>query len=154
MADLSWRLAWLSELKPEEVYELLALRSRVFVLEQRCAYLDPDGLDLDAWHLLGRNAQGVLQAYARLLPPGCKGPAQTLPAIGRVLTAPELRGQGQGQVLMQMALAHCGPLWPGQAIALSAQAHLQAFYEGLGFQAISPIYDEDGIPHVDMQKQA
>ncbi|MBV8124686.1 MAG: GNAT family N-acetyltransferase, partial [Paucibacter sp.] len=112
-----------------------------------------DGLDLEAWHLLGRNALGALQACARLLPPACKGAGQQAPLIGRVLTAPELRGQGQGQALMQQALAHCARLWPGQRIELSAQAYLRDFYQALGFEAISEVYDDDGIAHIDMRKQ-
>nr|WP_295077872.1 GNAT family N-acetyltransferase [uncultured Roseateles sp.] len=151
MAGLTWHCDPLTALSAAQLYQILALRARVFVLEQQCVYLDPDGLDLEALHLRGLNEAGELQAYARLLPPGLKGPEQTEPAIGRVLTAPEARGQGQGQQLMSQAVAEGRRLWPGLAQVLSAQAHLQRFYAGFGFVPISEVYDDDGIPHIDMR---
>ena len=99
-------------------------------------------------------ASGRLLAYARLLPPGLKGPQQLRAAIGRVLTSPALRGQGQGRPLVREALRECEQRWPGVGQELSAQAHLQDFYASLGFRATSPVYDEDGIPHIDMCRDA
>lgn len=148
MADLAWTCHALDELSARELYALLKLRSEVFVVEQRCIYLDPDGQDLDALHLLGRDAQGELLACARLIP------TPDGPKIGRVLTAPAARGAGQGRALMQCAIAECAQRWPAQPIRLSAQAHLQGFYASLGFRPTSAVYDEDGIPHIDMQRQA
>lgn len=141
---LSWRCARLDELDTRSLYALLRLRAEVFVVEQRCIYLDPDGHDLDAWHLLGHDAQGRLLAYARLLDG---------PKIGRVLTAPQARGRGQGRALMREALAECARRWPGQPVSLQAQAHLQGFYASLGFAPVSAVYDEDGIPHIDMRQE-
>jgi len=140
---LHWSCSRLEALPARSLYELLKLRSEVFVIEQQCIYLDPDGADLEAWHLQGRDEAGLLQAYARLLPG---------PRIGRVVTAPSARGAGQGRALMQQALLECAQRWPGQPIELSAQAHLQRFYASLGFAPTSPIYDEDGIAHIDMRK--
>ncbi len=140
---MQWSCSRLEALDARSLYAVLKLRSEVFVVEQQCVYLDPDGADLEAWHLMGRNEAGSLQAYARLL----KGPR-----IGRVVTAPGARGAGQGRALMQQAMAECERRWPGQAIALSAQAHLQRFYASLGFEPTSAIYEEDGIPHIDMKK--
>lgn len=142
---LNWRCVRLDELDARTLYAVLQLRSEVFVLEQRCVYLDPDGKDLDAWHLLGCAADGRLLAYARLLDG---------PKIGRVVTAPAARGHGQGRALMQQALAHCARLWPRQPVSLQAQAYLQGFYAGLGFMPVSEVYDEDGIPHIDMRQEA
>jgi ElaA protein len=149
---LSWNCARLEALPALALYEVLALRSLVFVLEQRCLYLDPDGLDLQCWHLQGRGPQGELQAYARLLPPQAKGAPQGLPMIGRVVTAPSARGGGQGRALMQRAIEECARLWPGQGLAIGAQAHLQRFYASLGFVPTSAPYDEDGILHIDMTR--
>jgi ElaA protein len=149
---LHWRCQRLTELEPLALYELLALRAQVFVVEQQCIYLDPDGVDLEAWHLLGLDADGRLLAYARLLAPLTKGEQQRLPMIGRVLNAPGARGRGQGRVLMQEAIAQCARLWPGQDIAINAQAYLQGFYASLGFAVVSEPYDEDGIAHVDMRR--
>ncbi|MDM4766048.1 GNAT family N-acetyltransferase [Pelomonas sp. SE-A7] len=142
---MRWTCVRLDELPARELYEVLKLRAEVFVVEQRCMYLDPDGADLEAWHLLGRADDGALAAYARLL---------SGPRIGRVLTSPAARGSGQGRALMGQALSHCERLWPGSAVELSAQAHLQRFYASLGFEPTSGVYDEDGIPHIDMRRPA
>ncbi|MDT8998592.1 GNAT family N-acetyltransferase [Paucibacter sp. APW11] len=152
---MRWECQRFCALSGAALYELLSLRAEVFVVEQRCIYQDLDGLDPDLWHLRGLDeASGQLLAYARLLPPGAKGAAQSEPMIGRVLTAPQARGSGQGRALMQQALLHCERLWPGQAVALSAQAHLQDFYASLGFVPCSAVYDEDGIAHIDMRRES
>jgi ElaA protein len=151
---MQWSCERLEGLSALAVYEVLALRAQVFVLEQQCLYLDPDGLDPHCWHLLGRAADAGLQAYARILPPLTKGPQQTLPMIGRVVTPVTARGAGQGRALMQRAIDECARRWPGQAIEIGAQAHLQRFYASLGFVATSEPYDEDGISHIDMRRNA
>ncbi len=125
---------------------MLALRCRVFVLEQG-PYLDPDGVDAHSWHLQGRDDGGVLQAYLRAVDPGIK---YAEPSIGRVVTAPEVRGTGLGRALMREGLVRCAAQWPGQGIRISAQARLRRFYNELGFEAVSDEYLEDAIPHVEM----
>jgi len=150
---LNWTCRPFVELDTRALYEILGLRARVFVLEQHCTYLDPDGYDTAVWHLEGRDpAGGALQAYARLVPPLTKGADQPLPMIGRVVTAPAARGAGQGRALMQQAIAHCTRLWPGQVVEISAQAHLERFYASQGFETVSAPYDDDGIAHVDMRR--
>lgn len=149
---LAWACQSFAELDARALYEILCLRAQVFVLEQRCIYLDPDGLDAAVWHLQGHGTDGTLQAYARLVPPFAKGAGQPLPMIGRVVTAPTARGAGQGRELMQQAIGHCARLWPGQTLEISAQAHLERFYASLGFGTISAPYDDDGILHVDMRR--
>lgn len=148
---LAWTCKPFDKLTAAELYQALRLRSEVFVIEQQCLYLDPDGLDPQAWHVLGhaQASDGRLQAYLRLLPPGLKAAE---PVIGRVVTAPGARGTGVGRQLLAQALAECEALWPGRALFLSAQAHLQTFYAGLGFAPVSEQYVEDGIPHVDMRR--
>ncbi|KLT73496.1 hypothetical protein PL75_02720 [Neisseria arctica] len=137
------------ELGIHELYAILALRSRVFVVEQECPYQDPDGeKDFQALHLLIQDGQ-QLAAYARILPP-----SQGIPAIGRVVTAPEYRGKGMARNLMQQAIAVCRNRWPQTAIAIQAQSYLIDFYKSLGFTPVSIEYLEDGIPHVDMQLKA
>ena len=155
MAGPRWICQSFDELGTRGLYRALRLRAQVFVIEQSCLYLDPDGLDEHAWHLqgLGPGADGAeaLLAYARLLPPEIgDGSAR----IGRVITAPTARGGGLGRALMSQAVRECQRLWPGQAIELGAQAHLRAFYGSFGFHPISEVYDEDGIPHVDMRRDA
>jgi ElaA protein len=146
-AALRWTWSRLGALSPDDLYDALALRQRVFVVEQACAYLDADGLDRGAWHLLGRDAAGALQAVLRVVDPGLK---YAEPSIGRVVTAPEVRGTGLGRALMREGIARCLHAWPRQGIRISAQQHLVAFYGTLGFQAVGTPCLEDGIPHVEM----
>jgi ElaA protein len=146
------RWIWLrfAELGVDNLYDALALRCRVFVLEQG-PYQDPDGLDRLSWHLLGRDAAGALQAYLRVVDPGLK---YDEPSIGRVITSPETRGTGLGRELMAEGVRRCLQAWPGQAIRISAQAHLGRFYAGFGFQAEGEVYGEDNIPHQQMVRPA
>ena len=146
MQALNWQWLRFADLGVDALYDALALRCRVFILEQG-AYLDPDGLDRHAWHLLGHDGAGVLQAYLRTVDPGHK---YDEPSIGRVITAPERRGQGLGLELMQQGIARTVAQWPGLGIRISAQAHLQRFYGSFGFVAVSDEYLEDDIPHIEM----
>jgi ElaA protein len=141
-----WHWHRFEHLGVDNLYDALQLRCQVFILEQG-PYLDPDGLDRVSWHLLGRDEAGVLQAYLRIVDPG---PLYAEPSIGRVITSAEVRGQGQGRVLVQEGVNGCERFFPGQGIRISAQAHLQKFYAVFGFERVSDEYLEDGIPHVQM----
>jgi ElaA protein len=147
MTTLDWSDAHHSELTASALHDILELRNRVFVVEQRCCYQDIDGLDLtqDTRHLYATRGDDLV-AYARLLAPG---PGDAV-RIGRVIVSSSLRGQGLGQDLMTRAVAACASRWPGVPVTLAAQAHLVDFYGGLGFVAVGEPYDDDGIPHVDM----
>ena len=147
---LAWRWLRFDELSVHDLHALLRLRQEVFVIEQNCLYADIDGLDPQCLHGLGCAADGTLAAYARVVPPGLKFDE---PAIGRVIVAPAWRGRSVGGVLMREAIAATQAAYPRAAIRISAQAHLQRFYAGLGFETVSAEYDEDGIPHVDMLRQ-
>lgn len=148
--DVSWTWSRFETLGVDALYDALALRCRVFILEQG-PYLDPDGLDRHAWHLLGRDAQGTLVAYLRVVDPGFK---YEEPSIGRVITAPEVRGRGLGLPLMREGVARCESAWPGRAIRISAQAHLQRYYGALGFAPVGEEYLEDGIAHIEMLRRS
>jgi ElaA protein len=145
-----WSWHRFAELGVDNLYDALQLRCRVFVLEQG-PYLDPDGVDRNAWHLLGRDAAGALVGYLRVVDPGVK---YDEPSIGRVITAPEARGNGSGRVLMSEGMAGCERHWPGRAVRISAQAHLERFYSGFGFVRVGENYIEDTIPHVEMLRAA
>jgi len=148
---LSWHWLRFGDLGVDGVYDMLALRCRVFILEQG-PYLDPDGLDRQAWHLLGRDAAGELLAYLRVVDPGLK---YDEPSIGRVIVDARLRGTGSGHALVREALRRCdAQAWPGRANRISAQAHLQAFYRAHGYETIGEPYAEDSIPHVEMIRSA
>ena len=147
MRTTVWRCDPFDALSVGELYDILALRAEVFVVEQRCAYLDPDGTDRDAWHLRGRDAEGRLVAYARLFRPGVKCPEA---CIGRVVTAPSTRGRGLGRALLGEALEALAARCRGAAVHLSAQAHLEGFYASFGFARVGDPYLEDDIPHIGM----
>ena len=143
---MNWTWLRFADLGVDNLHDALQLRSRVFILEQG-PFLDVDGHDRSAWHLLGRNEAGTLVAYLRVVDPGVKF---NEPSIGRVITSPEIRGTGLGRNLMREGLAGCAKHWPGQAVRISAQARLQRFYAELGFSVASDEYLEDGIPHLEM----
>jgi ElaA protein len=146
--DLTWHDRHHADLSATELHDVLALRNRVFVVEQQCCYQDVDGRDLvgGTRHLCAwRGAE--LVAYARILAP--EGGKERV-HIGRVIVDASARGQQLGRQLMDRALASCERRWPGRAVQVAAQAHLEEFYGGLGFVRVSEVYDDDGIPHVDM----
>jgi len=144
---LDWSWLPFHDLSAVQIYDLLALRQRVFVVEQACVFQDADGIDPQCWHGLGYLPDGRLGAYARIVPPGL---TYQQPSIGRVVTAPTLRGVNVGHQLMDQAMAQAGRLFPGRAIKIGAQAHLQGFYGRFGFEPVGEIYDEDGIEHIHM----
>ena len=141
-----WTWCRFGDLGVDGVYDMLALRARIFILEQG-PYLDPDGLDRQSWHLLGRDVAGELQAYLRVVDPGLK---YDEPSIGRVVLAKPLRGSGAADALLAESLRCCAAVWPGQGNRISAQAHLQRFYGRHGFVTVGEVYQEDTIPHVQM----
>jgi ElaA protein len=144
---MRWQAVPFTDLDVTELYELLALRQLVFVVEQKCAYLDCDGKDRLATHLLGRDESGQLVAYARLFPPGASFAEAS---IGRVITHPSVRRTGAGRALMREAIVRTRALFGEGPIRLGAQRYLERFYGELGFEIASEPYDEDGIPHVEM----
>lgn len=146
---MTFSFDWLpfDRLSGREVHDVLQLRQRVFVVEQTCPFLDADGLDPKCWHGLGRDEAGLLVATARLVPPGLK---YEEPAIGRVVTAPEVRRTGAGRALMTSAVQQVQRLFPGQTIRLGAQRYLETFYGSFGFRPVGEPYDEDGIDHIEM----
>lgn len=154
--NLIWHpLAW-DALTRQDLYDALALRARVFVLEQG-PYLDPDGVDRHCHHLLARlgsPAHGLpeheLVAYLRVVAPGVQ---YAEPSIGRVVNRAELRGSGLGRELVARGVALCERLYPGHAIRISAQAHLARFYGSYGFEPVGEPYLEDRIPHQSMVRR-
>jgi len=155
LSDIEWRWKRFDDLTTAEVYDMLAARSAVFVVEQNCVYGDIDGLDVDAWHLLayGEGEKGPLLAgYLRVLLPGNPDAGEKDVRIGRVLTTAGFRGMKLGNAMLERALKNIIEQWPDKPISLHAQAHLQGFYGAFGFVASSGVHDEDGIAHVWMRR--
>jgi len=144
--EIKWELKKFKELAVEELYDILRLRSEVFVVEQNCVFLDMDNRDHESYHLQGR-AEGNLIAYVRILPPGL---AYDNPSIGRVVTSPSYRGRGAGIELMKTAIEKTYQLFGTHDIMIGAQLYLKQFYENLGFSKCSEIYLEDDIQHIKM----
>ena len=149
-STIDWHFSRFADLTPFDLYDVLAARQNVFILEQTCLYPDIDGYDLDAHHLLGwRDVDGKRQlaAYLRVLAPGAKYDEMSL---GRVVTTPAARGSGAGRALLDQGIAHAEALHPGHRIRIGAQQYLERFYASFGFETVSAPYDEDGIMHIDM----
>jgi ElaA protein len=144
---IHWRTVPFDALTLREVHDLFKLRVDIFVVEQRCAYPEVDGHDIEALHVLGANEAGQLVACARILP----APSGGLRRIGRVVVHPDLRGSGIAHQLMDHVLDTLNERFGTRSSMLSAQAQLESFYSDHGFVRTGPAYDWDGIPHVDME---
>lgn len=150
---ITWQWCPFAELSVEDLYEVMALRQRVFVLEQACPYVDADGLDPIARHLLGWQLDPTgrrLIATARVFERRPGADADSEASIGRVAVERSSRGRGVGRLLMAEAIDRCRQLAPDRAIRIHAQSYLQQFYEGFGFRPVSSPYLFDGIVHLDM----
>ena len=143
---MRWTWSRFADLGIDNLYDALAIRCRVFILEQG-PYLDVDGIDQRCWHLLGRDDSGTLMSYLRIVDPGIK---YAEPSMGRVITAPEVRGTGAGHALVAEGIARGAIAWPGQGNRISAQARLELFYRQHGYVRVGDNYIEDTIPHVQM----
>jgi ElaA protein len=146
---MNWQVRSFSTLTTDSLYDLLTLRTDIFVVEQACAYPELDGKDRhpQTLHVLGFDEAGRLLAYSRLLAPGLSYPQAS---IGRVAVAKAGRGQGLAQQLMQLSIETALKTWPEAGIQIGAQEYLSHFYQGLNFIKNSEVYLEDGIPHLDM----
>lgn len=147
---INFKCCTFQELTNQQIYNILALRSDIFVVEQKCIYLDPDGKDPHAYHLLGEENSDLV-AYLRIFPPN---DIENYIVFGRVVTARFVRSKGYGKQLMQAFLSYCVIKFPDVNIKCSAQLYLKKFYESFGFNAYGEVYDEDGIPHIAMEKTA
>jgi ElaA protein len=145
---LLWDFKSFDALSNHELYELLRLRNEVFIVEQNCIFPDLDGKDQKCHHLLG-SENGVLMAYARIVPPGI---SYEYPSIGRVLVSPLGRGKMFGVELMKMSVASLEEIYGKSTIRIGAQLYLKKFYGSFQFEQSGEIYVEDGIEHIEMTR--
>ena len=148
--DITWNWKSYSELRKDELYEILRFRQEIFAVEQQSWYLDADGLDQEALHFLGMY-EGNLVAYSRLLVPGVE---KLNSSLGRILVHSKCRGLGLGHFLVEQGMNKSRNLFPSALITLSAQEHLEEFYKKHGFMRSGDTYIEDGIPHIEMTADA
>jgi ElaA protein len=146
--DLKWKIKRFEALSTVELYNLLQLRSEVFVVEQNCVYQDIDGKDQKALHLIGED-DGQTVAYTRLFKPNDYFEESS---IGRVLVKETYRDKKLGHILMQEAIQAIATEFGQTKITISAQLYLKKFYESHGFIQTSETYLEDDIPHIEMKK--
>ncbi len=136
-----------NELDTELLYQMLKLRAEIFVVEQQSPYLDPDGLDEYAYHLIYTDQQQLV-AYVRITPKEHHETQKV--SIGRVCVHKNFRGQKLGQAIMQHALQFVDHTLKDTEIYIEAQSYLQKFYESLGFKTVSDEFILDNVPHIEM----
>jgi len=146
--EIQWKFKRFNELSSDELYNVLQLRSSVFIVEQNCVYQDIDGKDLKALHLIGTFDKKIA-AYARLFK---AGDYFENASIGRVVIDPVYRDKKWGHQLMQQAIDGLEKYLGETKITISAQLYLQKFYESHGFVVTSETYLEDDIPHIEMKR--
>lgn len=146
-----WTCKTFQELSVDELYSLLRLRSDVFVVEQNCVFLDQDNKDQYCFHIMGWDEKNLV-ASTRLVPKGISYPDYH--SIGRVVNSRDYRGLGLGKELMEYSIKKCMEHFGNGPIKIGAQLYLKKFYESLGFIQSSEVYDEDGIDHIEMIRQA
>jgi len=143
---VKWTCKHFSELTTEELYQVLRLRSEVFVVEQNCVFLDMDDKDFACHHLMGWGGNRLL-GYSRIVPPGI---SYVESSIGRIVSSPAARGMGIGRELMSESIQAIYRLHGKRDIRIGAQYYLKEFYESYGFVQTGEIYSEDGIDHIEM----
>jgi ElaA protein len=136
-----------NDLTVTELYQLLKLRSEIFVVEQNCVFLDADDKDYACHHVLLFDDEQELVAYARVVP---AGKSYTEASIGRIVSSQKVRGKGVGKILTQAAIDAAKNIYGDVPIRIGAQYYAVKFYEQLGFKIDGEIYDEDGIDHIEM----
>ena len=146
--NVTWQTKPFHELSVEELYQILQLRTEVFVVEQNCIFQDMDGKDSIALHLCGTFENQII-AYCRLYKPS---QYYDNASIGRVVVSPKFRNYKVGFELMNVAILEIKKHFNETKITIGAQKYLVKFYESLGFKVSSAMYLEDGIEHVEMQK--
>lgn len=149
MLNITWHIKTFQQLTTNELYDILKLRIDVFVVEQACPYPDLDNLDKHpkTLHLFGYHDKKIV-SYLRVLPENTSYTEYI--SIGRVVISEDVRGKRLGHLMLEKALEVCELTYQNKPIKISAQAHLEGYYQQHGFKRVTDIYLEDNIPHVAM----
>jgi len=145
--NLRWVTKTFAELTVDELYDVLKLRSEVFIVEQKCIFLDIDNNDRKAFHTIGFIGDEVV-ATTRLFDKDIMYDGYQ--SIGRVVGSPRHRGLGIGKALMQYSISECERLFGKGPIRIGAQLYLKKFYSEQGFEQSGDVYLEDEIDHIPM----
>ena len=144
--EIQFKISDFKQLSLDELYQILQLRSEVFVLEQNCVYQDIDGKDQKALHVIGE-CKGKIVAYARIFKAGAYFDNAS---IGRVIVDANYRDKKWGHDLIRESILGIQSYFGESQITISAQLYLKKFYGSHGFVAVGETYLEDGIPHIEM----
>ena len=152
MAKVEVKYIWktFAELSLDELYAIINLRQKVFIVEQDCPYIDADYADQDAFHLLAYNDKDLI-GYLRAFRPGIKYDGSSL---GRIVSEINSRGLGIGKEITKEGVNFLSKEYPDHEIVISAQHRLEHFYVDLGFKARGEVYLEDDIDHIQMYLSA
>ena len=152
MSNIIIKYIWktFAELSSDELYAMIHLRQKVFIVEQDCPYIDADYADQDAFHLLAYNDKDLI-GYLRAFRPGIKYDGSSL---GRIVTEINSRGLGIGKEIIKEGVNFLSKEYPDHEIVISAQYRLMHFYDELGFEARGEVYLEDDIDHIQMYLSA
>lgn len=142
---MEWKLKKFDDLTLDELYEILKLRSEVFVVEQDCVYQDLDDKDQLSYHLFLKNDDEII-AVSRIIPENVSYEEMS---IGRVVVKENFRSRGLSKIMMKKAIDFIVDDLGKSEIRLSGQAYLVDFYEDLGFKKVSDVYMEDNIEHFE-----
>ena len=145
--EIRWTTQKFEDLSALELYAILNLRSEVFVVEQKCVYLDTDGKDIGALHVTGWSGDEII-ACSRLLRKGVS--YEDYQSIGRIVVSPKHRGRSYGRLLVQKSIKDIRSFYGNCAIKIGAQSYLRKFYNEFGFEQSGEEYIEDEIPHIPM----
>jgi ElaA protein len=144
--DIEFEVKRFDELSVLEVYKILRLRAKIFIVEQECIYQDIDDKDQKAYHVIGYKDKEIV-AYTRLFD---AGDYFENASIGRVVVSEKERKYGYGHSLIKESISTIETHFKTKVIKISAQTYLKKFYETHGFEQIGEEYLEDGIPHIAM----
>lgn len=147
--NTEWSCKLFNELTLLDLHDLIQLREKVFVVEQDCPYLDVDGKDIEAIHVIGKQEDLIIATSRILLP---KVSYEEV-SIGRVVVDPAVRSQGLGVDLMRVTMEQIEQRIGKVPIRISAQVYLIKYYQGFNFQQVGEPYLEDNIPHIQMLYQ-
>ena len=144
-----WKLKTWEELSKKELYDILRLREKVFIVEQKCPYMDIDGKDDLSYHLFLYNKDELI-AYSRIIPEGISYKNNI--SFGRVVISENFRGKGIAKEMIILILEKTKELFGKEKIIISAQTYLTKFYSKYGFKVKGEEFLEDSIPHIKMER--
>ena len=137
-----------SDLSLDQLYQIIKLRNKVFIIEQNCPFLDLDDQDQGAFHLFLQH-QSRFIGYIRVNPLEMDF---SIVKLSRFCLLAEYRDKDLGKDMLKFILTHAEKNWRSQEIQISAQEYLEGFYQKFGFIACSEAYEIDNILHINMKK--